>query len=110
VFNRDDHFTLTLRNSVVKCGYSVTCSHNIEETHEAFKKTNYDLVFIDCRRNASNPSSGKQAAALNVSSSHHQSSSGGGLPGLNNHYDYENICRFIRNLYHYTVIVALTPN
>jgi hypothetical protein len=103
VFNREDPFMITLKNSIVKCGYSVTCCRNIQETHETFKKTNYDLVLIDCRRSPGGSGGGGKSTPSASASSTQVSLS-------NNQYDYENICRFIRNLYHYTVIVALTPN
>jgi hypothetical protein len=96
VFNREDPHIITLKNACSKQGYSVKCCKNIQETHEAFKKINYDLVFIDCRR-------------FKLSTSH-TSATAQNNNLVNQSYDYENICRFIRKLFHYTVIVALTNN
>ncbi|CAF0871306.1 unnamed protein product [Brachionus calyciflorus] len=95
VLNREDPPIIALKNAILKCGYTVKCCKNIQETHEAFKKINYDLVFIDCRRSQSINSSLIKTQNTNYSS---------------NQYDYENICRFIRKLFHYTIIVALTHN
>ncbi|RNA41368.1 high affinity cAMP-specific and IBMX-insensitive 3 -5 -cyclic phosphodiesterase 8A isoform X1 [Brachionus plicatilis] len=90
VQNREDPAVIALKNAILNCGYSITCSRNIQETHEAIKKVNYDLVLIDCRR-----------THANTNKTHNTSA---------NQYDYENICRFIRKLFHYTVIIALTHN
>lgn len=76
VFTKEDPFIITLKNAILNCEHTVKCCKNIEETHEAFKKTNYDLVFIDCRRSSS---------SSNNNTKSNQSSS--------SQYDYENICR-----------------
>ncbi len=75
---REDPSIVTLRNAIIKCGFTVNCCKNIEETHDAFKKTNYDLVFIDCRRNQSNPK-------LNTNL----------INSAQNSYEPENICLYV---------------
>ena len=61
VFNREDPYIITLKNSILKCGYALKCCKNIQETHEAFKKISYDLVFIDCHRGSKLSVSGSTA-------------------------------------------------
>ena len=145
VFNKEDPHIITLKNAIIKCGYKVKCCKNIEEIHEAFKKSNYDLVFIDCRRSINNSNNQHQHQHHHLHHLHQSKSpppSTNSLPNTttisattttvtissipsttaqntssstqsctnSNQYDYENICRFIRKLFHYTIIVALTPN
>lgn len=97
IFNREDPFIITLKNAILKCGFSVKCCRNIQETHEAFKKTNYDLVFIDSRRTQFQSSSGSVTANNNKSntvttSSSFSSTSNPTNLGSSIQYDYENIC------------------
>lgn len=80
IFTREDPHVVTLRNAIYECGFNVKCCKNIEETHEAFKKTNYDLVFIDCRRTQTN-------SLPNFKSTPNAQPS--------NQYDYINICRLV---------------
>ena len=89
IISKEDAFILTLKNAINKCGYSVKCCKNIEETHEAFKKANYDLVLIDSRRNTAATNSSSSNTGNNSSSSSSNSQS----------YDYENICRLVWDLF-----------
>jgi hypothetical protein len=125
VFNKEDPHIITLKNAIIKCGYKIKCCKNIEEIHEAFKKSNYDLVFIDCRRSINNSNNQHQhhhMHHLHQSKSPPTTTSTATITSAQNistitqscnntnQYDYENICRFIRKLFQYTIIVALTPN
>ncbi len=129
VFNKEDPHIITLKNAIIKCGYKIKCCKNIEEIHEAFKKSNYDLVFIDCRRSINNlnnqhsyhhmhhlhasklpPPSSNSTTIASIPATTTAQTSSTSTQSNTNQYDYENICRFIRKLFHYTIIVALTPN
>lgn len=112
VFNKEDPFIVTLKNAILKCGSSVKCCRNIEETHEAFKKINYDLVFIDSRRTTASiqlHSSTTSTATVTTTSGRSNSSttsfsttttpppppiatSTSSSATSNQQYDYENIC------------------
>lgn len=111
VFNKEDPQIITLKNAIIKCGFKINCCKNIEEIHEAFKKNNYDLVFIDCRRQSSTSSS-SSASSIKSNATGSNIVTGATNQATNtsgkNQYDYENICRFIRKLFQYTIIVALT--
>ena len=94
---KEDPFIVTLKNAIINCGHTVNCCHNIEETHEAFKKINYDLVFIDCRR-ASQIHTNNSKTNLPPSAPHNSNSNPSlatsSTPQTNTQYDYENICRY----------------
>lgn len=91
MLSKEDPFIVTLKNAINNCSHTVTCCHNIEETHDAFKKVNFDLVFIDCRRGQHHLSNSK----TNLPSSHTTSAP---QPQTNTQYDYENICRYVWKL------------
>jgi len=94
IFTREDPYIVTLRNAILKCGYVVKCCRTIDEIHESFKLSNYDLVFIDTRRNVSLP---KLNSTINNQN-------------IGGQYEPENICSFIRKLYQHIVIVAISHN
>jgi hypothetical protein len=91
IVNTNEDFTIvTLKNASIDCGSDVTCCKNIEEIHSAFKKTNFDLVFIDCRQNVNNTNINN----TNISSSSSNSNSSNATnKAKDNSYDYEIICQ-----------------
>lgn len=124
VFNKEDPFIVTLKNAILKCGSSVKCCRNIEETHEAFKKINYDLVFIDSRRTTASiqlHSSTTSTASVTTTSGRSNSSttsfsttttppittSTSSSATSNQQYDYENICWYLFDSIRFALFIII---